>query len=303
MITLKNSNFKNYLLLIRLPNLFTLPSNILIGFILASTLTLMITSVIQILILVTISLLLYCVGLILNDLFDYEIDRKERPNRPIASGKISRKIAIIITIIFTTIALSLSLLINVTTFSISLILLAIIFGYDKYLKNTSAGPFTIAAARLANVILGTSANIGGLNNFPQNIQLVFVLTITFVYVSLIGFLSRYEIQGFSQNIRLYLIPVVIAGIVSSIIVFNLIGFLKYESLLILALFSFIMARAIYNIRKKDSSGIQQTIQLMILSIIVLDSVFLTGIAGLTIGLPILVLLVPLLILARKMYMT
>jgi hypothetical protein len=100
-----------------------------------------------------------------------------------------------------------------------------------------------------------------------------------------------------------LIPVVIAGIVSSIIVFNLIGFLKYESLLILALFSFIMARAIYNIRKKDSSGIQQTIQLMILSIIVLDSVFLTGIAGLTIGLPILVLLVPLLILARKMYMT
>jgi hypothetical protein len=122
-------------------------------------------------------------------------------------------------------------------------------------------------------------------------------------VSLIGFLSRYEIQGFSENFRLYLIPVVIAGIVSSIIVFNLIGFLKYESLLILALFSFIMARAIYNIRKKDSSGIQQTIQLMILSIIVLDSVFLTGIAGLTIGLPILVLLVPLLILARKMYMT
>lgn len=303
MITLKNSNFKNYLLLLRLPNLFTLPSNILIGFILVSTFTLTITSVIQVLMLVTISILLYCVGLILNDLFDYEIDRKERPNRPIASGKISRKFAIIIAIIFTTIALSLSLLVNVTTSSISLLLLIIIFGYDKYLKNTIAGPFTIAAARVTNVILGTSANIGGLNTFPQNIQLVFVLTITFVYVSLIGILSRYEVQGFTENIRLYLIPVVIAGIVSSIILFNFISFLKYESLLILALFSFIMAKAIYNIHKKDSSEIQKTIRLMILSIIVLDSVFLTGIAGLMIGLPILILLAPLLILAREMYMT
>jgi 4-hydroxybenzoate polyprenyltransferase len=243
------------------------------------------------------------VGLILNDIFDYEIDKRERPNRPLASGKISRKIAIIIATIFTAIALILSLLVSVTTFSISLLLLVIIFGYDKYLKNTSAGPFTIAAARVTNVMLGTSANMGSVDNFPQNIQLVFVPIITFVYVSLIGFLSRYEVQGFSENFRSYLIPVTIAGIVSSILVFNVAGFFKYESLLILALFSVIMGKAIYNIHKKNSIGIQQTIQLMILSIIVLDSVFLTGIEGLIVGLPILILLAPLLILARKMYMT
>ena len=303
MIDVESSNFKNYLLLIRLPNLFTLPSNILIGFILVSTFTLTITSVIQVLTLVTISILLYCVGLILNDIFDYEIDKRERPNRPLASGKISRKIAIIIATIFTAIALILSLLVSVTTLSISLLLLVIIFGYDKYLRNTSAGPFTIAAARVTNVMLGTSANMSSVDNFPQNIQLVFVLIITFVYVSLIGFLSRYEVQGFSENFRSYLIPVTIAGIVSSILVFNEAGFFKYESLLILALFSVIMGKAIYNIHKKNSIGIQQTVQLMILSIIVLDSVFLTGIEGLIVGLPILILLAPLLILARKMYMT
>ena len=303
MIIVENSSIKNYLLLIRLPNLFTLPSNILLGFILVSTFTLTITSVIQILMLVTISTLLYCVGLVLNDLFDYEIDRKERPNRPIASGKISRKLAIIIATIFTAIALTLSSLVSVTTFSISVFLLAIIFGYDKYLKRTNAGPFTIAAARVTNVILGTSANINSVHNFPQNILLVFVLTITFGYVTLIGFLSRYEVQGFSPNIKTYLIPVTIAGIVSSILVFNLIGLFKYESLLILALFSYIMIRAIYNIHKKDSAGIQQSIKLMILSIIVLDSIFLTGIGGLAIGLPVLILLAPLVILAKKMYMT
>ena len=303
MIAVESSNFKNYLLLIRLPNLFTLPSNILLGFVLVTTFTLTITSAVQIFILVAISTLLYCVGLVLNDLFDYEIDKKERPNRPLASGKISRKIAIIIVTIFTAIVLILSLLVSVTTLGISVLLLVIIFGYDKYLKNTNAGPFTIAAARVTNVILGSSANIIGFDNFTQNIPFMFVISSTFIYVSLIGFLSRYEVQGFNENIKSYLIPTIIAGIVSSILVFNLIGFFKHESLLILALFSFIMAKAIYKIHKKDSTGIQQTIQLMILSIIVLDSIFLTGIAGLTVGAPVLILLAPLLILARKMYMT
>jgi UbiA prenyltransferase family len=303
MIHMNSSNFKNYLLLIRLPNLFTLPSNIILGYILVSTFTLAITTVIQIFMLVTISILLYCVGLVLNDLFDYEIDKKERPNRPLASGKISRKVAIVIVTILASISLILSLMVSLTTFGISLLILAIIFAYDKYLKNTQAGPFTIAAARVTNIILGTTANIYSVENFPQNIHLMFVLTITFVYVSLVGFLSRYEVQGFSVNIKLYLIPVIIAGIVFSIVLFNLLGFFKYESLLILILFSLLMGRTIYNMYNKDSQRIQLAVKHMILSIIVLDSTFLTGIAGLEIGLPVLILLAPLLVLAKKMYMT
>ena len=300
---MNSSNFKDYLLLIRLPNLFTLPSNIILGFVLVSTFTMTITSVIQILMLVTISILLYCVGLVLNDLFDYEVDKKERPNRPLASGKVTKKVAIILVTILAAISLILSLLVSVTTFSISVLLLVIIFGYDKYLKNTLAGPFTIAAARVTNIILGTTVNISGLENFPQNVLLMLILTITFVYVSLVGFLSRYEVQGFSVKIKSYLIPAIIAGIIFSIVIFNLIGLFKYQSLLILALFSLIMAKTIYRIHNKDSTGIQQAIKQMILSIIVLDSTFLTGIAGLEIGLPVLILLAPLLVLARKMYMT
>lgn len=300
---MNSSNFKDYLLLIRLPNLFTLPSNIILGFVLVSTFTMTITSVIQILMLVTISILLYCVGLVLNDLFDYEVDKKERPNRPLASGKITKKVSIILVTILAAISLILSLLVSVTTFSISVLLLVIIFGYDKYLKNTLAGPFTIAAARVTNIILGTTVNINGLENFPQNVLFMLILTITFVYVSLVGFLSRYEVQGFSVKIKSYLIPAIIAGIIFSIVIFNLIGLFKYQSLLILALFSLIMAKTIYRIHNKDSTGIQQAIKQMILSIIVLDSTFLTGIAGLEIGLPVLILLAPLLVLARKMYMT
>lgn len=300
---MRSPNFKDYFLLIRLPNLFTLPSNILVGFAIASSLTLTITSLVQVLLLVTISILLYCVGLVLNDLFDYNIDKKERPDRPLASGKISRKIAIVLVTIFSVIALGLSILVSVLTFGISLVLIALIFGYDKYLKNTQAGPFTIAAARVMNVMLGTSASFNNIDSFPQFVILVFVLTITFVYVSLIGFISKYEVQGFSENIKLYLIRVVIAGIISSITLFTFIGFFKYESLIILALFLFIMTKAVYRIENKDSKGIQQCIQKMIMSIIVLDSTYLSGIIGLAVGLAVLLLIAPLLIMSRKMYMT
>ena len=298
---MQRPNFKDYLILVRLPNLFTLPSNILVGFVIASSLTL--TSYVQVLLLVTISILLYCVGLILNDLFDYNIDKKERPDRPLASGKVSRRAAIGLVTAFSVLALGLSLIVSIPTLVTSSFLFVLIFGYDKFLKKTLAGPFTIAAARVINVMLGASVDFSHIGSYPQLIILTFVLTITFVYVCLIGFISRYEVDGFPKNIKLFLIPVIIAAIISLIAFFSLIGFFKYESLIILALFSFIMAVTFYKIHKQDSSGIQRIVQNMILSIIVLDSTFLSGIRGIEIGLVVLVLLAPLLILARKMYMT
>ncbi len=298
---MKKPNFRDYLILVRLPNLFTLPSNILVGFVIVSALTQ--TTIVQVLLLVTISILHYCVGIILNDLYDFNIDKKERPYRPLPSGKISRKIAIALVTIFSFLALTLSLIVGIPTLVISSILLAIIFGYDKYLKNTWAGPFTIASARVMNIMLGVSVNINSASSNPQFVILTFVLTITFVYVSLIGYMSRYEIPGFSNNVKLFLTPAVITMIISSIILFTLTGFFKYDSLVILALFSFIMTMTFHKIHKKDSLGIQQIIQNMILSIIVLDSTFLSGIRGIEIGLIVLVLLAPMLVFAKKMYMT
>ena len=298
---MKKPNFRDYLILVRLPNLFTLPSNILVGFVIVSALTQ--TIYVQVLLLVTISILHYCVGIILNDLYDFNIDKKERPYRPLPSGKISRKIAISLATIFSFLALTLSLIVGIPTLVISSILFAIIFGYDKYLKNTWAGPFTIASARVMNIMLGVSVNINSASSNPQFVILTFVLTITFVYVSLIGYMSRNEILGFSNNVKLFLTPAVIAMIISSIILFTLTGFFKYDSLVILALFSFIMTMTFHKIHKKDSLGIQQIIQNMILSIIVLDSTFLSGIRGIEIGLIVLVLLAPLLVFAKKMYMT
>jgi len=298
---MKKFNFRDYLILVRFPNLFTLPSNILVGFVIVSTLSQ--TAFVQVLFVVTISILIYCVGIILNDYFDFTIDKKERPNRPLPSGKISRKIAIILAFVFSILALILSFIMSVQTLAISSILLAVIFAYDKYLKKTSVGPYTIATARVMNILLGVSVNINNIGNYAQIVILTFVLSITFVYVSLIGFLSRYEIYGFSNNLKLFLFPTVLWVIITSIILFSYAGFFRYDSLIILALFSFIMGLSFYEISKKDSLDIQKIIQNMILSIIILDSTFLSGIRGIELGLVVLTLLAPLLLLSKKMYMT
>lgn len=303
MIFMKNVSIKDYLVLVRLPNLFTLPSNILVGMATVSSLAFTLTSFTQFLLLVTISVLLYCVGIVLNDLYDFDIDKKERPNRPLPSGKISRRSAIVLVAIFSTLALILSLQVSFSTLVISSILFSVIFGYDKYLKNTHAGPFTIASARVMNILLGTSVSLRSVDSYSQIVTLTFVLIITFVYVSLIGFISRYEVHGFSDNTKLLLPPAIVATVISSIILFTLMGFFKLESLIILSLFSFIMIISFSRIYRRDSGRTQQIVRNMILSIIVLDSTFLTGIIGIELGLVVLTLMAPLLVLANKMYMT
>ena len=302
MIFMKNFSVRDYLVLVRLPNLFTLPSNILVGISAISSLAFTLTSFIQFLLLVTISVLLYCVGIVLNDLYDFDIDKKERPNRPLPSGKISRRSAIVLVVIFSTLALILSLLVSFSTLVISSILFLTIFGYDKYLKNTHAGPLTIASARVMNILLGTSVSFRSVDSYSQIVTLTFVLIITFVYVSLIGFISRYEVRGFSDNAKL-LPPAIVAIVISSIILFSLMGFFKLESLIILSLFSLIMLISFSRIYRRDSGRTQQIVRNMILSIIVLDSTFLTGIIGIELGLAVLILMGPLLVLANKMYMT
>jgi len=303
MIFMKNFSVRDYLVLVRLPNLFTLPSNILVGIAAISSLAFTLTSFIQFLLLVTISVLLYCVGIVLNDLYDFDIDKKERPNRPLPSGKISRRSAIVLVVIFSTLALILSLLVSFSTLVISSILFLTIFGYDKYLKNTHAGPLTIASARVMNILLGTSVSFRSVDSYSQIVTLTFVLIITFVYVSLIGFISRYEVRGFSDNAKLLLPPAIVAIVISSIILFSLMGFFKLESLIILSLFSLIMLISFSRIYRRDSGRTQQIVRNMILSIIVLDSTFLTGIIGIELGLAVLILMGPLLVLANKMYMT
>ena len=79
-----------YLQLIRLPNVVTAAADSLAGWLLVTG---SLGEPARWLPLLASSMVLYASGTMLNDVFDFEIDRQERPGRPLPSGRASRRTA------------------------------------------------------------------------------------------------------------------------------------------------------------------------------------------------------------------
>ncbi|MEK6236577.1 MAG: UbiA family prenyltransferase, partial [Planctomycetales bacterium] len=80
------SRLLTYLQLFRAPNVFTAMADVFMGFLFTHA---SLEPAPVFLVLLAASSLLYVAGMILNDVFDVEQDAKERPERPIPSGRIS----------------------------------------------------------------------------------------------------------------------------------------------------------------------------------------------------------------------
>jgi 4-hydroxybenzoate polyprenyltransferase len=141
--------------LIRVPNLFTVPGDILAGYFLAGTVSgrdpLRLAGT------VLVSMLLYVTGLILNDIMDIRADRRLRPQRPLAAGDIAISHAAAAVAICAAAAILLAVLIGHTTLIISLILLGTIAAYDLLLKRMAVtGAAGMGLCRGLNILLGAS---------------------------------------------------------------------------------------------------------------------------------------------------
>lgn len=84
-------------------------------------------------------------GNVINDIFDLEIDKVNKPIRPIPSGKISYREAIILYFIFLLSSLIFSWIVNLQAFIIVAATSILLFLYSKYLKRIPlVGNITIA---------------------------------------------------------------------------------------------------------------------------------------------------------------
>lgn len=90
----KTSASRAWLQLVRLPNLFSVPGDVLAGAFFAAAVTGSVLSASALALAALASLCLYAAGLIDNDLVELEEDRRDRPGRPLPSGRISRKAAL-----------------------------------------------------------------------------------------------------------------------------------------------------------------------------------------------------------------
>ena len=157
----------NWLILFRIPNFFTLPGDIIVGYIIAEA-TLNNSSYLlgysfksgrfisfSIFYLIFAIFAVYGVGLITNDLADAEEDSKTRPERPIPSGAVTQLSAWSMVLFLSVAALVFAKLASNRSLELLAALLVIIFLYNYFLKKSPlAGPFTLGLCRSFAVIIG-----------------------------------------------------------------------------------------------------------------------------------------------------
>jgi 4-hydroxybenzoate polyprenyltransferase len=149
--------------LIRLPNVFTAPADVIAGAALAIPFGyshIFIHSIPTIAILCAASICFYCAGMILNDVFDFDEDRRDRPFRPLPSGRIHRTTACVagvsLLVIGASIALSQLQKDKWWPYGIPVFMLPIlILAYNLGLKNTFLGPVAMGGCRGLNLLLGS----------------------------------------------------------------------------------------------------------------------------------------------------
>lgn len=304
--------FRQYIILVRLPNIFTAASNILSGYftIVATVSSSFINLHLLYLVgLMTSSSLLYLAGIVFNDYFDIEIDKKERLTRPLPSGKITKRKALTIAISSMIAANVIALVINWTSFIIAIILTTIIIAYDYGLKhNNITGPIVMGLARSINVILGASPALSTLLlSVTASKMLLFIAISLFLYVVAISILSKKEVSGKATNLIIISSLSIVFVDIAAIAIAGLIGVFQPVVFAFLVLFSVVMIitfrpilRGLDNLAPID---IRNIIKNMIISIIILDSVFVSGLIGLPYGFATLLLLVPSVLLSRKLYLT
>jgi 4-hydroxybenzoate polyprenyltransferase len=155
-----------WLALLRVPNLFTVPGDVVAGFLLArpfagaaewSSLALLVAA----------SLCLYSAGLILNDWWDVEEDKAERPGRPLASGQIAPSTALAVSIILILLALGLAAVVGTGALVVAATLAALVLFYNGVARRVPMlapvlAPVTMGLCRGANLLLGASLIFPGI---------------------------------------------------------------------------------------------------------------------------------------------
>ncbi|MEQ9411516.1 MAG: UbiA family prenyltransferase [Fuerstiella sp.] len=270
-----------WLRLMRLPTVFTALSNILCGFLIStperSLPTLLSQPELWLLLLASSGL--YLGGMVLNDVFDADLDRRERPERPIPSGQITKRNAAVFGAFLMAIgpgaALAAGLMSNTghTGVQIACVLAAAVVLYDAVLKSTVLGPLGMGLCRFLNLMLGASCS-GSWTAVWSGSQLM-IATALAVYVFGVTWFARHETGEASKGTLLAGLAITVAGIgvnAATALQTLPLGSPATGALIALSLIAAnITARGLRAISANQPKILQKTVGFMLLHIIFLDA--------------------------------
>jgi 4-hydroxybenzoate polyprenyltransferase len=254
---------------------------------------------------------LYMGGMVWNDFFDVEQDARERPLRPIPSGRVSRReagflgagllaagfvLAVLAGWILTLLGAQLGLL---WTSLVAAFLVAAILLYDGCLKRTWLGPLAMGSCRFLNVLLGVS--LADSRWWPLGPYLALVVGL---YIVGVTWFARTEARISNQASLRGAAAVMLAALVLA-----LPAPVYFEKPVASPLFPYLLVALGFAVGLPVSRAIatptpdrvQAAVKRALMGLILLDTVLATATAG-TVGLVLLVLLAPSLYLNRRAWL-
>jgi 4-hydroxybenzoate polyprenyltransferase len=300
------SRQRAYAQLVRLPNLPTALADICLGALATGALP---ARWLPFLLLLPASACLYSGGMVWNDFFDVEQDRRERPGRPIPSGRISRREAGLFGALLLASGVLLALLAGLSQAVVAdaatrlpavlaILLVGCILLYDGWLKRTPLGPVAMGSCRLLNVLLGVSAS-GSLPPLGWHLAAVvglYIVGVTWFARTEARTSSRSSLKGAAAVMLVALllaIPLPVGarpGSTSFLFPYLLVGLGFAVGLPV--------SRAIAD---PSPANVQAAVKRSIFALVLLDTVLATGCAGIA-GLLVLALLAPSLYLDRRRWL-
>lgn len=186
-----------YAELVRVPNLFTAPPDVLLGAALVTAAD-GVVSFGETAGLALGSALLYAGGTTLNDYFDAPVDADERPERPIPSGRVSRPAALLfgVALLAGGVAIAFAAA-GVRGGTVAGALAAAVLLYDGLLKGSTAGFLAMGSTRGLNVLLGTTASGVALASLPARVLAVPV--VVGGYITAVTYMAAEEATGVDRR--------------------------------------------------------------------------------------------------------
>jgi 4-hydroxybenzoate polyprenyltransferase len=313
-----------YLRLMRLPNVFTAMADIAMGYLFVHDANTISATWPVLGLLIGASSLIYTAGMVLNDVCDIEVDRQERPFRPLPSGQISLGFALRLGYLF----LMCGVLLGAAAgwleqgneaspwrsgIVASVLALAVI-AYDARLKNTPLGPLGMGLCRLLNVLLGMS--VSGIAVPVEQTFLTYHASSWLIaggmglYITGVTWFARSEATESSRSPLILATLVIAAGVALMALLpclphpeKKLLSPDNLAYLLFAVLALPMVRRALVAISDPQPANVQAMIKHCNLSLIMLNAAITLLTSGAVPGLAIAALLVPGLLLGRWVYST
>ena len=246
------------------------------------------------------SMLLYAGGVALNDVCDVDRDAKERPERPIPSGRIGKREAASVSVALLVTGIVVAGIVGYRAAGVAAALALSIVAYDLVLKRTPAAPWMMGLCRGLNLMMGMQAVAPDVSA-----QALIPVACMGFYVTSVTFFARREADVTSrQRVLLGTVGACVAA--AGLCGLRLInppvtdGSFVFGAVFLSVLIAMIGAGAI---REPSPRKVQSAIRWFVLLIIVLDACVAWAGAGWEAGLIVASLLLPAMLFARAFRVT